>query len=136
MPFTYARTVRFQETDAAGVVYFANVLTMCHEACEESLAASGFNLKSFFSNPSVAIPIVHASVDFFRPMFCGDQLLIQLVTQQLSINEYEVAYQIFPPSTNKAVAKATTRHVCIEPSSRTRKDLPTDVVAWLQLWNA
>jgi len=37
---------------------------MCHEACEESLAVSGINLKVFFSNPVVAVPIVHASVDF------------------------------------------------------------------------
>ncbi|MEO1763007.1 MAG: 1,4-dihydroxy-2-naphthoyl-CoA hydrolase, partial [Cyanobacteria bacterium J06629_18] len=26
MSFTYNRTIRFQDTDAAGVVYFANVL--------------------------------------------------------------------------------------------------------------
>ena len=81
MTFTYTRTVRFKDTDAAGVVYFANVLAMCHEACEESLASSGINLKVFFSNSSVTIPIVHASVDFLRPMFCGDQLLINLITK-------------------------------------------------------
>ncbi|MFS8118916.1 MAG: acyl-CoA thioesterase, partial [Microcoleus sp.] len=45
MSFSYTRTVRFQDTDAAGVVYFANVLAMCHEAYEASLAASGINLK-------------------------------------------------------------------------------------------
>jgi 1,4-dihydroxy-2-naphthoyl-CoA hydrolase len=66
MPFTYLRTVHFQDTDAAGVVYFANVLAMCHEAYEASLAASGINLKAFFSNPEVAFPIIHASVDFYR----------------------------------------------------------------------
>jgi len=55
--------------------YIANVLAMCHEACEESLAVSSINLKVFFSNPVVAVPIVHASVDFLL-MFCGDQLLI------------------------------------------------------------
>jgi 1,4-dihydroxy-2-naphthoyl-CoA hydrolase len=56
MFFTYNRTVRFQDTDAAGVVYFANVLSMCHEAYEASLAASGINLKSFFNNPTVLFP--------------------------------------------------------------------------------
>jgi len=50
--------VRFKDTDAAGVVYFA-VLAMCHEACEESLAVSSINLKVFFSNPVVAV-LVHA----------------------------------------------------------------------------
>lgn len=131
MEFTYTRTVRFQDTDAAGVVYFANVLAMCHEACEESLAVSGINLKSFFTNPAVAIPIVHASIDFHRPMFCGDKLLIRLMTKQLSENEFEVAYQVLMAMVDKVVAKAITRHVCIDPTSRTRKELPAEVVAWL-----
>lgn len=134
MAFTYTRTVRFKDTDAAGVVYFANVLAMCHEACEESLASSGINLKVFFSNSSVSIPIVHASVDFLRPMFCGDQLLINLITKQRSHNEFEIGYQILEAAADKVVAKAITRHVCIEPASRTRKELPSEIVQWLKSW--
>ncbi len=134
MPFTYNRTVRFQDTDAAGVVYFANVLAMCHEACEESLATSGINLKAFFSNPSATIPIVHASVDFRRPMFCGDRLLIHLMTRQLSSNEFEIAYQIFVVAADQLVAKAITKHVCIDPASRTRKDLSAEIMQWLHQW--
>ena len=94
MPFIYQRTVRFQDTDAAGVVYFANVLTMCHEAYEESLDTSGINIKLFFSNPNVAIPIVHASVDFFRPMFCGDKVSIHLSPCQLGKDNFEINYII------------------------------------------
>ena len=136
MAFSYSRTVRFKDTDAAGVVYFANVLAMCHEACEESLASSGINLKVFFSNSSVTIPIVHASVDFLRPMFCGDQLLINLITKQRSHNEFEIGYQILEAAADKVVAKAITRHVCIEPASRTRKELPSEIVQWLKSWSA
>lgn len=132
MPFTYNRTVRFQDTDAAGVVYFANVLAMCHEACEESLAASNINLKAFFSNPTVTIPIVHASVDFLRPMFCGDHLLIHLMTKQRSGNEFEIAYQILVA--DKLVAKAITQHVCIDPVGRIRKEMPVDIIQWLHRW--
>ena len=126
--------MRFQDTDAAGVVYFANVLAMCHEACEESLATSGINLKAFFSNPSATIPIVHASVDFYRPMFCGDRLLIHLITRQLSSNEFEIAYQIFVETADKLVAKAVTKHVCIDPASRTRKDLPAEIMHMARQW--
>lgn len=132
MPFTHTRTIRFQDTDAAGVVYFANVLAMCHEAYEESLVASGINLKSFFSNPSVAIPIVHASVDFLRPMFCGDKLLIHLTPKPLSDNEFEISYQIVASATDKLVAKAITKHVCINPMSRTRTQLPDEMSQWLR----
>lgn len=134
MSLTYNRTVRFQDTDAAGVVYFANVLSMCHEAYEASLAASGINLKSFFNNPTAAIPIIHASVDFLRPMFCGDNLLIHLTPQQLGDNKFEIAYQIFEASSSEQqLAKVITRHVCINPITRTRTQLPEAITQWLHI---
>ncbi|MGK7875478.1 MAG: acyl-CoA thioesterase [Xenococcaceae cyanobacterium] len=134
MPFTYMRTVRLPDTDAAGVVYFANVLSMCHEAYEESLVQAGISLKAFFNNSSTAIPIVHAEVDFFRPMFCGDKLLIELIPQQLSENSFQITYQIFAASSSqKQLAKANTRHVCINPMSRSRVPLPQIIIQWLML---
>lgn len=133
MSFTYNRTVRFQDTDAAGVVYFANILSMCHEAYEASLAASGINLQSFFNNPLTAIPIIHASVDFQRPMYCGDPLLIDLMPQQLDDNKFEITYQIVAASSlDQKLAKAITRHICIEPKTRTRTQLPDAIIQWLQ----
>ncbi len=132
MPFTHNRTVRFQDTDAAGVVYFANVLSMCHEAYEASLAASGIDLQSFFSNRAVAVPIIHASVDFRRPMFCGDLLLIRVTSQQLSSDRFEIAYQIVAASpSEQQLAAAITRHVSIDPTTRTRIQLPEAIVQWL-----
>lgn len=132
MLFSYIRTVRFQDTDAAGVVYFANVLAMCHEAYEASLAASGINLKAFFSNSKVAIPIVSAKVDFRRPMFCGEDLIIELIAQQLSDNEFEIAYQIFiGDAKDKWAAKAVTKHVCINPETRKRQNLSEEMMEWL-----
>lgn len=133
MPFTYTRTVRFQDTDAAGVVYFANVLVICHEAYEESLTTSGINIKAFFSNPNIAIPIVNASVDFFRPMFCGDQIFIRLTAKQLTSEKFEIVYQIIAKS-EQLIAKAITKHICIEPISRTRKAIPDEMIQWLQQW--
>lgn len=132
MSFTYTRTVRFQDTDAAGVVYFTNVLAMCHEAYEASLAASGINLKAFFSNAQLAIPIIHANVDFYRPMFAGDRLTIQLTPKQLAGDEFEIAYQVFLGEiTGKSAAKAVTKHVCIDSVNRTRTQLSEQLMQWL-----
>ncbi|MEH2467564.1 acyl-CoA thioesterase [Nostoc sp.] len=130
MPFTYNRTVRFQDTDAARVVYFTNVLSICHEAYEESLEASSINLKDFFINPSVAFPIVHASVDFLRPMFVGDKLLISLIPQKIGINKFEISYEITVAKV--VVAKAISRHVCIDASSRSKQELPEEIIQWLE----
>lgn len=130
MPSVYQRTIRFQDTDAAGVVYFANILAMCHEAYEESLAASGINLKLFFTNPDIAIPIIHASVDFFRPMFCGDRVFIHQHPQQIGVDKFEINYTI--STGNQQLAKAITRHVCINPVSRKKQNLPDELMQWFQ----
>ncbi len=135
MSFSYTRTVRFQDTDAAGVVYFANVLAMCHEAYEASLAASGINLKAFFRNPEVAFPIIHASVDFYRPLFAGDRLTIQLTPQQVTGDEFEIAYQVFSSEVaGKSAAKALTKHVCIDAVTRNRKQLSEELMQWLRVF--
>ena len=129
MVFTYYRTVRFVDTDAAGVVYFANVLQMCHEAYEESLAAADINLKNFFQDTSTAIPIIHAEVDFFRPMYCGDKLLIQLTPQLLNEKTFELHYQVIKDSSQYAWAR--TKHICIEPLSRKTKPLSQPILKWI-----
>lgn len=131
MPFTYKRVIRFSDTDAAGVVYFANVLSICHEAYEASLVAANINLKLFFSNQAIAIPIVHAHIDFFRPLFCGDEINITLQPQQLSSDKFEIVYQAFGIN-EQLIAKAMTRHVCINPSFRTKQELSLEMSIWLQ----
>ena len=133
MPFIYHRTVHFCDTDAAGVVYFANVLSMCHEAYEASLAAFGIELQIFFNDPEAAIPIIHASADFFRPLYCGDSLQIHLSPQQLDENKFELSYQIFADPSEQLMAKAITRHVCIDPKTRNKTPLPETMVQWLTL---
>jgi 1,4-dihydroxy-2-naphthoyl-CoA hydrolase len=132
MSFTYFRTVRFQDTDAAGVVYFANVLTICHEAYEASLAEAGIDLRVFFSGAQIAVPIVHASVDFLRPMFCGDRLLVRLAPQSVKESEFLVTYQLFFVNKQEPmISRALTRHVCIDPHTRTRQNLPVELTRWL-----
>lgn len=130
MPFTYNRIVRFQDTDAAGVVYFANLLAICHEAYEESLNVANINLQLFFKNNDFAIPIVHASVDFLRPLFCGDRILVNLLPTQLNSQKFEINYQVLTYE-NEVIAKAITKHICIDSTTRTRKELPAEILHWL-----
>ena len=137
MPFIYQRTVRFSDTDAAGVVYFAHVLSMCHEAYEASLAVVGIDLKAFFSGVEVALPIAHASVDFFRPMACGDRLEVHLTPKLLKDGEFEIAYTVFlEGKLERSLSTAQTRHVCIDAATRKRRSLPVQVSHWLTRWTS
>lgn len=135
MSFIYDRTIHFQDTDAAGVVYFVNVLAMCHEAYEASLMASEMDLKVFFSASTIAFPIIHASVDFFSPLYCGDRIQIQVTPQQLTESKFEIYYRIsLGNNVEKLVSKALTQHVCIEPNSRNKLTLPAGIIQWLMQW--
>lgn len=133
MAFIYTRTIHFQDTDAAGVVYFANVLAMCHEAYEASLANTGINLREFFTDSAFALPIVHARVDFLRPMYCGLQYKIYVEPACLTSQKFEISFSIFLlKEPENPVSQATTVHVCIDPGTRTRIDLPAEIIQWLQ----
>ncbi|MEO1378600.1 MAG: thioesterase family protein [Cyanobacteria bacterium J06635_10] len=130
MTFTYNRTIRFQDTDAAGVVYFANILAICHEAYEASLESLGIDIKQFFTNPSTAFPIIHTQSDFIRPMYCGDKLLVSLTPIKIGVEQFEINYQIHV--NDKLAAKAMTRHVCIDATSRQKKGLSAEIVNYLE----
>ncbi|MEA5464091.1 acyl-CoA thioesterase [Leptothoe sp. PORK10 BA2] len=141
--FTYCRRIRFHETDAAGVVYFANILTLCHEAYEASLAAAGIDLRAFFggeqsggepgsqTDGALAVPVVHASVDFRRPLYCGDEVAIALTPQPLDSNSFEITYRL-SNAVQQTVATALTRHVCIDRLNRQRHPLSPELVRWMQ----
>ncbi len=141
---SYHRTIRFADTDAAGVVYFATLLSICHEAYEDALAKSGIDLARFFSGEilsgqatdrqSVIIPIAHAEIDFRRPLYCGEEITIDLFWQaearddvSRDISEFAIVYTIIHNHSAKVVARAMTRHVCIDRWTRQRVDIPQEL---------
>lgn len=132
MTFKYSRRIYLGDTDAAGVVYFAKGMEICHEAYEESLASQGISLQQMLQDRAIALPIVHAEIDFDRPLFCGDRIQVNLTPELIGNNEFAIDYQIFLATTDlpKAVIKAQTTHVCINPNLRIRTDLPETILQW------
>jgi 1,4-dihydroxy-2-naphthoyl-CoA hydrolase len=130
MSFCYKYTVQFRDTDAAGVVYFASILSICHVAYEASLIQAGIDLKLFVTNSEFAVPITHVSADFLRPLFCGDRITIELTPKSIDNCKFEIEYQI--RSSNESIcATAITKHVIIDPQTRKRKNLPEILTNWL-----
>ncbi|AFY61584.1 thioesterase family protein [Synechococcus sp. PCC 6312] len=128
---TYGRIVRFADTDAAGVVYFANVLNFCHEAYEDALLQKGISLPNIPDFPGLALPIVHTEVDFMAPLACGDHLNISLEPQQIDPSSYQIDYWIMHLKGKKLAAQARTRHICLDIQTRHRCELPPILQAWL-----
>lgn len=125
MSYHYFRIIRLTDTDAAGVVYFSNLLSICHEAYEDYLTSSHLNFKDLVYHGSISLPIVHGSINFLKPIFCGDRILISLNPKIIKSNKFEINYQIFQELTPDLIlANAKTVHVCIDKKNRHRIDLP------------
>lgn len=128
MSFKYDYTIQFRDTDAAGVVYFASILSICHIAYEASLIESGIDLKLFVNNPEFAVPITHVSADFLKPLYCGNRIIIELTPRSIDSCRFEINYQL-------KSATAITKHVVINPTIRKPKELPTILTEWLTQWS-
>lgn len=132
MTFNYLRRIYLADTDAAGVVYFAKGLEICHQAYEESLAEAEISLNQTIREQKIALPIVRAEIDFLRPIFLGDEIQINLVTNLVSDSEFAIAYQISPADNlDRVLITAQTKHVCIDPQRRKRIGLPSMMLEWL-----
>ena len=127
------RSVRFGDTDAAGVMHFHQLLRWCHEAYEESTEIFGIGANELFPRPGLELelllPIVHCSADYLAPLSCGDPLAIQLEPRLLDSSSFEVSYRF--NSAGLAVANACIRSVCINAIDRKRAPLPASISRWI-----
>jgi 1,4-dihydroxy-2-naphthoyl-CoA hydrolase len=133
MPFSYARTVRLADTDAAGVVFFARTLMLCHEAYEASLAAAGLDLKEFLGGADLIVPIARSEAQYLRPLYCGDPLRISVAPSLLSADSFAIHFEITrlgPPE--KMAARVRTEHVATSRARRERVPLTPALAAWVQ----
>jgi 1,4-dihydroxy-2-naphthoyl-CoA hydrolase len=131
MPYSYSRTIHFPDTDAAGVVFFANYLVICHEAYEEALAAAGLDVATFFAANGIVVPIARSSAEYLRPLRVGDKLRISVLPELLSENSFALSFELFrlgPPE--KLAARVRTEHICTSRQLRERVPLPPALAAW------
>ena len=133
VPFSYTRTIHFPDTDAAGVVFFARYLAICHEAYEEALAAAGVELQTFFGQHGVVVPISRSEASYLRPLVCGDRVRVEVTPSRLSEHAFALDFIMMKVgrSGEKRAAVARTEHVCITTVARERTPLPAPLAAWV-----
>jgi|ERR1700722_1101163 len=119
--FIYHTQVRLKDTDATGVLYFAEQFRMALEAFEEFLKERGFSLPQLFSSPYL-MPIVHAEGDYFAPLTVGDELAIALSVIKLGTSSVTIECSF--RSRNIVVGKVQIVHVVIEKETRNAVPIP------------
>jgi len=133
------RTVRFGDTDAAGVIHFLQLLRWCHEAWEESLENYGLKASDIFPNANfksdqnqvlIALPIIHCQADFWHPLQTGDHLEIELIPEKLDIARFQIKFKF--KREDEYVAQGLIRHQAIDPITRSSTVLPERIELWLE----
>jgi YbgC/YbaW family acyl-CoA thioester hydrolase len=121
--YIYRTQVRLKDTDATGVIYFAEQFRMALEAFEEFLKDRGFSLKQLLES-SYLMPVVHAEGDYFAPLRVGDELEISLKVAKLGVSSVTLEFSFRDPDRKLDVGKVQLVHVIIEKESRSPVPIP------------
>ncbi len=69
--------VYYEDTDAAGVVYYANYLRYAERARSEMLRDLGIESAALMANGGLAFAVKHCSMDFIKPAKLDDMLSVE-----------------------------------------------------------
>ena len=130
------RTVRFGDTDAAGVVHFFEFFRWCHETWEESLEKYGIVLQEIFPTTQintcqldVALPIVQCEANYFQPLYVGDTINIELNPEKLNESSFLLRFRLLKNGEN--IGSINIKHVSINPITREKCALSNQINIWL-----
>lgn len=112
-PFTFAVRVYYEDTDGAGVVYYANYLRYFERARTEWLESLGFPLAAFEREHDVVFAVHRAEIDFLRPARLNDRLAVSVEVRDRGASRLVVAQQVFRDGA--ALVNARITLACVDP---------------------
>ncbi len=126
MTFKTQTLVSFEQTDPGGVLFYAQVFSLTHKCLEEFIIHSKIGWNHWFQNTELAAPIRHCEADYLKPMFAGQNYMIELKVN--SISETTVSFNFtIKNSQQDLCCKASTVHTFINKSTIKKSPLPDDI---------
>jgi 4-hydroxybenzoyl-CoA thioesterase len=124
--------VRFEEIDAAGLVFFARFFFWCHESMERFFDPIPGGYVDLITRRRVGFPAVHAESDWKSPLRYGDATCIE--TSVANIGTTSVTFR-FVFTNEKTGAHVATIHqvvTCVDLDTVKKQPLPADCRALLE----
>jgi YbgC/YbaW family acyl-CoA thioester hydrolase len=121
--YRYSRTVRLQDTDAAGILFFANWFIFAHEAYEKMMEDIGLGFARLFETEPYIIPIVHAEADYERPLGVGDEIEVELTVADIGTTSFTLEY-VLRTRDGQTAGACRTVHVAMDKKSKEKIQLP------------
>ena len=113
------------DTDAAGIIFFANQFRLTHDAYEEFLEMLGSSIQKILRKTNYFQPIVHAEADYKAPMFVGDKIDISVTVGSIGKTSFSLLYTLNRGKT--LVGTAKTVHVTVSQKTGNKIPLPTSL---------
>ena len=118
--------VRYAETDAMGVAYYANYFVWFEVARGDWLRPSGGTYRALEAS-GISLPVIEAYCDYRRPARYDDEVEIATVGRMLSPVRVEFTYEASVKGQPGPIATGRTVHAAVGTDGRPRR-LPEDIV--------
>ncbi len=128
----YERPIRFEDVDAANIVFFARFFNYGHEAMESLLAGLDGGYVRLVIERKIGMPAVHVEADFTAPLRFGDVAHIEVTVPRIGHKSCTYNYAFYRQKDRVRIANLT--HVCAVSDLDKLKaiPIPDDVRALLE----
>jgi 1,4-dihydroxy-2-naphthoyl-CoA hydrolase len=117
--------VRLYDTDAAGIVFFANYFRIAHDAYQVFMKSIGHGLDRIIGQSDYLLPIVHAEADYKKPLVFGNIVTVS-IKGQVKDTSFVVSYTLKDES-GVTVAQLQTVHVAMDKRTGKKIALPEEI---------
>jgi acyl-CoA thioester hydrolase len=128
--FNWAVRVYYEDTDAGGIVYYANYLKFFERARTEWLRALGIHQQDLLDAQGVAFVVRSASVEYISAARLDDELRLTLSVEKLGRASIQFAQQAWRGDT--LLSSAAVKVGCVDKASMRPRSLPDYVAAKMQ----
>ncbi len=125
--FALERDVRFQDVDAAGIVFYPRVLEYFSDAFIAFLNHNGARLPDVLRERRWGAPLRHAEADYFTPLRYGDRIEVAMVRCRLEATAVAIGYRVARLADGVVTGIGQTEHVFVEMASFQRCPVPDDL---------
>jgi acyl-CoA thioester hydrolase len=88
--FSWPVRVYYEDTDAGGVVYYANYLRFFERARTEWLRAIGFEQQLLRNEDGIVFAVRHVEIDYLKPAVLDDALQVEADDQRPASRQHDV----------------------------------------------
>lgn len=111
--YRYERPIRFQDIDAAGLLFFPTFLSYCHEAMESWCGALPGGYAGLVGSERIGLPAVEVKASFHAPLRYGDVARIELTVEHVGTRSLKLRYQLSRAADPEAAVCAVIEQVVV-----------------------